>query len=165
MSNAFANINTGRKLEELVISFDIEYAILQSIPKIFIGKFEELKKESGGAINPCTFEVGRLFSKDIEIRWRKKNEEEFYTLIISDIEQLFDGYDKKDLQKIMDSVQSYYLWGKKTKDIWCESRIPKVWKYPVTNRYAKIKVIEYKIIGRPEEGRFYRFCGFEGVDK
>ncbi len=169
MSIALANINNRVKLEELIISFDIEYAILQSIPKIFIGMFEELKKELGGIINPCNFEAGRLFSQDFEIRWRKKSEDEFYTLIISDREQeqLFDGYDGKELKKITDSEQSFYLWGKKEKaeDIWYELRIPKGWKYPVTSRYAKIKIIEYETIGRPEEGRFYRFCGFEGVNK
>lgn len=164
MSVALANINNGDKFEELIGSFDVEYAILQSIPSIHIGPFEELKKELGGAINPLNFEVGRLFSLDFEIRWRKKGGDEFYTLVISDKEQVLSGYDKKEL-KIMDSEQSFYLWGIKNADVWYESRIPRGWKYPVTGRYAKIKAIEYEVRERPDEGKFYRFCGFLGVNK
>lgn len=163
MSVALANIIKGNKLEELLDSFNFEYAILQSIPLIHIGKFDALKKELGGGINPRNFDSGRLFSQDLEIRWRKNGGDEFYTMVISDKEQILDGYEKKKLE----STNSYffYLWGEKAEDKWYELRIPKGWRYPVESKYAKIKVIEYEVEGKPEEGKFYRFCGFEGVDK
>lgn len=156
MSVALANIITGNKLEELLESFNYEYVILQSIPLIHIGKLDELKKELCGKINPRNFESGRVFSEDLEIRWRKRGEDEFYTLVISDKEEMPNGYETKELKDT--GRDSFYLWGD-------ELRIPKGWKYPVESKYAKIKVVEYEVEGKPEEGKFYRFCGFEGVDK
>jgi hypothetical protein len=163
MGIALANIIEGDKLGEFVESFDFEYGILQSIPQIRIGRFDELKKELGGENNPHNFDSGRLFSQDLEIRWRKKSGDDFYTLLISDKDQMLDGYEKKELE-IADR-HSFYLWGEKAEDIWYELRIPKGWKYPVKSRYAKIKVIEYEVKGKPDDGKFYRFCGFEGANK
>ena len=163
MSVALANIIKGDKLEELLQSFKFEYAILQSIPRIHIGTFDALKKELGGEINPRNFDSGRLFSQDLESRWRKKGGNEFYSLLISDEEKVLDGYERMDLAII--NRRSFYLWGEKAGDIWYELRIPKDWRYPVESRYAKIKIVEYAVEGKPEEDKFYRFCGFEGVDK
>ena len=163
MSVALANIIKEDKLEELLESFKFEYAILQSIPRIHIGKFEDLKKELGGKINPRNFESGRVFSEDLEIRWRKKGKDEFYTLMISDEEKVLNGYEKKELKDT--GRDSFYLWGEKAEDKWYELRIPKGWRYPVESLYAKIKVIEYEVEERPDEGKFYRFCGFEGAGK
>lgn len=163
MSVALANIITGDKLEELLQSFKFEYGILQSIPRIHIGTFDALKKELGGELNPRNFDSGRLFSQDLEIRWRKKRGDEFYAMLISDKELMLEGYEKKEL-KDTDRV-SFYLWGEKMGDKWYELRIPKGWNYPVESRHAKIKIVEYEVEGKPEEGKFYRFCGFVGVDK
>jgi hypothetical protein len=163
MSVALAKIITGNKLEELLESFNFEYVILQSIPLIHIGKFDELKKELGGGFNLRTFGNGRVFSEDLEIRWRKRGEDEFYTLVISDKEERLNGYETKELKDT--GRDSFHLWGEKAEDRWYELRIPKGWNYPVKSKYAKIKVVEYEVEGKSEEGKFYRFCGFEGVDK
>jgi hypothetical protein len=163
MSVALAKIIKAEKLAEVTMLFKFEYAILQSIPRIHIGPFDALKKELGGEINPRNFDSGRLFSQDLESRWRKKRGDEFYAMLISDKELMLEGYEKKEL-KNTDRV-SFYLWGEKTEDIWYELRIPRGWNYPVESRYAKIKIVEYEVEGKPEEGKFYRFCGFEGVEK
>ena len=164
MSVALADIVDGEKLKQAVKSFEFDYGILESIPRVYIGGMEELKRELKGEIYPENFESGRFFSPNLEIRWRKKGENKFYALIISDRDEFLEGYERKDLTT-MKSRLSFYLWGEKSRDTWYELRIPKGWKYPVEGRYAKIKVIEYEVERNPKEGKFYRFCGFEGVDK
>jgi hypothetical protein len=166
MSVALANIVDGEKLKEVVNSFEFDYGILESIPRSYIGESEELKKELRGEIKPNNFDNGRLFSTDLEIRWRKKGENNFYALIISEGNESLEGYERKNITMRKNHL-SFYLWGEKEKagDKWYELRIPKGWKYPVESKYAKIKVIEYEVKGKQEEGKFYRFYGFEGVDK
>lgn len=166
MSVALANIVDGEKLKEVVNSFEFDYGILESIPRIYIGETEELKKELRGEIEPDNFNTGRLFSSDSEIRWRKKGKNEFYALIISDGDESLEGYEREDITMRKNQL-SFYLWGEKEKagDKWYELRIPKGWKYPVESQYAKIKIIEYEVKGSPEAGKFCRFCGFEGVGK
>lgn len=165
MSLALAKIVKRGKLEKLIELLNFEYAILQSIPQIHIGRFEELKRELGEGMNARNFDSGRLFSEDLEIRWRKKGKDEFYTLVISDNEQTLDGYERRELE--ITNRHSFYLWGEKEKTggMWYELRIPKGWRYPAIGRYAKIKVIEYEVRGIPDEGGFYRFSGFEGANK
>lgn len=164
MSVALANIVDGMKLEEAVNSFQFKYGVLESIPRIYIGEIEELKKELKGEIDPSNFESGRLFSSNLEIRWRKERENRFYALIITDKDELFKDYERKDLTMVKNDL-SFFLWGEKARDRWYELRIPKGWKYPARNQYAKVKVIEYAVKGKPEEAKFYRFYGFEGEDK
>lgn len=165
MSTALAHIVDEKKLRETVNSFEFKYGILESIPRIYIGEIESLKKELDGGINPNNFENGRLFSSNSEIRWRKKDKDRFYVLIISDEGQTINGYEKKNLTITREHL-SFYLWGEKEpKGTWYELRIPKGWKYPVKNRYGKIKAVEYEVEGKPEEGKFYRFFGFEGEDR
>ena len=168
MSVALANIVDKEKLREVINSFEFKYGILESIPRIYTGETEELKKELRGEIEPDNFDTGRLFSADSEIRWRKKGKNEFYAFIISDGDDFTDigGYERKDIT-ILKNQLSFYLWGEKEKagDKWYELRIPKGWKYPVESQYAKIKIIEYEVKGSPEAGKFCRFCGFEGVGK
>jgi len=164
MSVALANIVDDKKLRETINSFEFKYGILQSIPRIYIGGIEGLKKELDGEIDPNNFENGRFFSLDLEIRWRKKGENEFYALVISDKDVFLEGYERKDLMVTRNHL-SFYLWGEKAEDMWYELRIPKSWKYPIENHYAKIQTIEYEIKGKREEGKFYRFCGFIGADK
>ena len=164
MSLALAKIVKRGKLEKLIELLNFEYAILQSIPQIHIGRFEELKRELGEGMNARNFDSGRLFSEDLEIRWRKKGKDEFYTLVISDNEQMLTGYDERKELEITNR-HSFYLWGEKAGDVWYELRIPKGWRYPVEDQYAKIKVIEYEVRGIPKEGEFYRFSGFEGAIK
>ena len=77
MSVALANIIKAEKLAEVTMLIKFEYAILQSIPHIYIGTFDALKKELGGEINPRNYNSGRLFSEDLEIRWRRKGEDAF----------------------------------------------------------------------------------------
>ena len=138
--------------------------VRKEMDKIIAKKImEEVKRELKGEIYPENFESGRFFSPNLEIRWRKKGENKFYALIISDRDEFLEGYERKDLTT-MKSRLSFYLWGEKSRDTWYELRIPKGWKYPVEGRYAKIKVIEYEVERNPKEGKFYRFCGFEGVD-
>ena len=163
MSVALANIVDGEKLKEVVNSFEFDYGILESIPRIYIGESDELKKELRGEITPNNFESGRRFSTDLEIRWRKKGENNFYALIISDGDEFIEGYERKNITMVKNL--SFYLWGEKAEDKWYELRIPNGRKYPVESRYAKIKVMEYEVEGKQEEGKFYRFYGFEGEDK
>jgi hypothetical protein len=166
MSVALANIVDKEKLREVINSFEFKYGVLESIPRIYIGETEELKKELRGEIEPDNFNTGRLFSSDSEIRWRKKGKNEFYALIISDGDESLEGYEREDITMLKNQL-SFYLWGEKEKagDKWYELRIPKGWKYPVESQYAKIKIIEYEVKGSPEAGKFCRFCGFEGVGK
>lgn len=161
MSLALANIVDGEELRAAIRSFEVQYGILQSVPQIHIGKIEELQKELKGEIYPDSFESGRLFSPDLEIRWRKKAENQFYVLIIDDKDESREGYERKDLIRTENPL-SFYLWGEKAEDMWYELRIPKGWKYPVKTRYARIKAIEYEVRGKAKESKFYRFCGFEG---
>jgi hypothetical protein len=166
MSVALANIVDIEKLKETINAFEFTYGILESIPQIYIGEREELKKELRGEIEPDKFDKGRMFSSDSEIRWRRKGKNEFYALIISDGDEFTDieGYERKEIT-ILNNQLSFYLWGEKAEDKWYELRIPNGRRYPVESRYAKIQVKEYEVEGEPEEGKFYRFCGFEGVDK
>ncbi len=164
MSVALTNVVDEKKLKEAVNSFDFKYGILQSVPRIYIGEIEDLKKELTGEIEPNNFESGRLFSLDLEIRWRKRGENKLYALIISDKDMLLEGYERKDLTAMKNHL-SFYLWGEKAEDVWYELRIPEGWKYPVESQYAKIKAIEYEVKGKPEEGKFYRFYGFEGEER
>jgi hypothetical protein len=76
MSVALANIVDKEKLREVINSFEFKYGVLESIPRIYIGETEELKKELRGEIEPDNFNTGRLFSSDSEIRWRKKGKNE-----------------------------------------------------------------------------------------
>lgn len=163
MSVALANIVDKDRLREVVNSFDFKQGILQSAPQIYVGEIAELKKELDGEIEPDDFEGGRLFSAKLEIRWRKKEKNKFYTLLISEEDISLEGYEKKDL--MMTSYLSFYLWGEKDGNFWYELRIPKGWKYPVERRRAKIKAVECEVKGKPSEGKFYRFYSFEGVDQ
>lgn len=168
MSVALANIVDREKLREAINAFEFKYGVLESIPRIYIGETEELRNELRGEIEPDNFNNGRLFSADSEIRWRKKGKNEFYVLIISDGDEFTDieDYERKEIT-MLNNQHSFYLWGEKEKagDKWSELRIPEGRKYPVESRYAKIEVKEYEVGGKPEEGKFYRFYGFEGVDK
>jgi hypothetical protein len=168
MSVALANIVDKEKLRRAINAFEFKYGVLESIPQIYIGETEELKKELSGEIEPDNFNNGRLFSADSELRWRKKGKNEFYALIICDGDEFRDieGYERKEITMLNNQL-SFYLWGEKEKagDKWSELRIPEGRKYPVESQYAKIKVKEYEVEGKQEEGKFYRFCGFEGVDK
>lgn len=155
MSLALANIVNGEGLRAAIRLVEVQYGILQSVPQIYIGKIEELQNELR---NPDSFASGRLFSSDMEIRWRRKGADQFYVLIISDKDVSLEGYERKDLISTENRL-SFYLWGKKAGDMWYELRIPKGWKYPVKSQHAEIKVIEYQVKG---ESKFWRFYGFEG---
>ncbi|MBT9164587.1 MAG: hypothetical protein DDT22_00424 [candidate division WS2 bacterium] len=163
MSIALASIVDSKNLKNAIDFFKPKYGILQSVSQIYIGEVEELKKELKGEIEPSNFESGRLFLTDSEIRWRKKGEERFYVLIISDKDLAFNGYERNDLEMV-ENYLSFYLWGEKSEDMWCELRIPKGWRYPVKNQYTKIKVIGYELKEKPEEGKLYRFYDFEGEE-
>lgn len=130
------------------------------------------------------FTSGRIFTKDAELRWEKKNENSYYVVYFGPSIEL-DGMNKSSQQVIStddydQKTKSYYLFGKHldekqrerleipepdkafTGGLYAEARIPRLLQYPWTTpptgkqERVQLEVLEYREKATAEV-TFYRF--------
>jgi hypothetical protein len=149
-----------------------KYAILEKVNKI---EFKKLEDDDINALD-C-WEKGRLFGYDTELKWQKRYGK-FHLVITTEESNLPEGFTpySDDLKPLPE--RSIYLWGTKDrlknsetgKDVvhWYETKIPKLFEYPIDtciskcNR-VKLKIQEYELLQKDEQisSIIHRFVGIE----
>lgn len=155
--------------------------MLERVPSSFLSDDE---REKGICLrvydaneNFEAWEQGRIFHDDFELRWEKQDSA-FSTVYIG-AKKMLSMLHVKPLSGFEIQDESYYLWGKKmtadtlklidqpkTANLFLELQIPRLLRYPVSNRNAKFRV---KLSARHylnlETGalEFYRFRHLEEV--
>jgi hypothetical protein len=143
------------------------YAILEKTDELI---FDKLKKIDINNFSIC--KKGRLFGKETELKWQKR-QNGLHIVIITDepdIPSWVDDY-PCNLEPIP-QTRSIYLWGEHLKDKdneWYEKQIPKILEYPIDHQDSKnrvkLKVQEYKLKRKSEDDEpvsiIHRFVGIE----
>lgn len=148
-----------------------KYAILEKVNKI---EFEKLDNIDVNTLD-C-WEKGRLFGDSTELKWQKRHGK-FHLVITTEENDLPEGFAlySSDLNPIQE--RSIFLWGTKEKlkdsetieDIWYETKIPRLFKYPVDNdgskHQVKMKIQGYELCQKDEQipSITHRFIGIEEV--
>lgn len=156
--------------------------MLERVPSSFLSDDE---REKGICLrvydeneNFEAWEQGRIFHDDFELRWEKRDSA-FSTVYIG-AKKMLPMPNVKPLSGFEIQDESYYLWGEKmtadtlklidqpkTANLFLELQIPRLLRYPVSNRNAKFRV---KLSARHylnlETGglEFYRFRHLEEVE-
>jgi len=151
-----------------------KYAILEKVNKIDFKKLED-----NDINNLNCWEKGRLFGDNTELKWQKRHGK-FHLVITTKESDLPEGFVlySNDLKPVQD--RSIYLWGTKEnlkdsetgKDIvyWYETKIPRLFEYPVDTCISKcsrvkLKIQEYGLCQKDEQTSsiIHRFVGIEEV--
>ena len=155
--------------------------ILERVPTSFLSDAERKNSICLRKYNPDenfeTWERGRIFHNDFELRWEKHNADfvivyigESKTLTLPHI-KLLSGVESHDV--------SYYLWGERmtadtlksidqpdAENLFLELQIPRLLSYPVSNQQDKLRVkLSARHYLNSETGtlEFYRFRYLEEV--
>jgi hypothetical protein len=123
------------------------------------------------------WEHGRIFHNDFELQWEKQDVA-FVVVYIGESKAL-PMPDTKPLSDFETHDESYYLWGEKmtadslkridqpvTTNLFLELQIPRLLRYPVSNRNEKFRVkLSVRCYLNSETGtlEFYRFRHLEEV--
>lgn len=162
-------------IEEINWSLNKCYMILERVPKSWLDKDQEgIFFQKFNYNSPfSTFEKGRIFDCDRELRWEITESGKFWVvyagkdIILSELNPIPTEY-------LETSTSTYLLWGKKVtseilkqlgrneKNLFIEIQIPRILQYPVESEANKktrveLKALEYidKKTGRVVFSRFY----------
>lgn len=161
---------------------DPSYMYLERVPYAWLS---EAEIESGLRLekldlaeNWNTWERGRLFCKDFELRWEKLDGA-FQAVYVGPPADLpgFVPTDELSLDDKTVETRSYWLWGKRVPDdalttvgaekrpgqnVFVEFIVPRLLYYPVSDAAQRVKLRVCQYID-PESGAlvYYRFCGLE----
>ncbi len=153
---------TADELAGLLVSQfgQVSYAILSRIEAIEFcgierGEFEP-RCAKQGVVDFASLVTrsaeGRVFSRSLEVRWRKCDELRYEVLILTEDTQLGQeledamGWQSQEFTALPCAEgYSFHLWGKKKAgaDEWVESRIPRPLIYPVGGMEARVSYVRY----------------------
>ena len=124
------------------------------------------------------WEQGRIFHNNFELRW-ERNRGDIFSFIYIGESKVFPMVETKSLSDFEVQDESYYLWGEKmtsvtlkqlnqpkATNLFLELQIPRLLRYPVSNRSGKFRVkLSVRHYLHRETGmlEFYRFCRLEEV--
>ncbi len=155
--------------------------MLERVPSSFLSDDERekgicLRKYDDGEDFEA-WEYGRIFHDDFELRWEKQSEA-FSVVYIGEPKAL-QIPDTKPLSDFETRDDSYYLWGEKmtedtlklvgqpkTANLFLELQIPRLLRYPVSNRNEKFRVklsARHYLNAKTGALEFYRFRHLEEV--
>ena len=155
--------------------------ILERMPCAFLSDDEREKgiclRKYDASENFEDWEHGRIFHNDFELRWEKQGEA-FVVVYIGE-PKVLPMSDTKLLSDFETQDDDYYLWGQKmtaddlkrieqpeTANLFLELQIPRLLRYPVSNRNEKFRVkLSARHYLNPETRalEFYRFRHLEEV--
>ena len=156
--------------------------MLERVPTTFL---QESQRENGTCLrkydageNFDAWERGRIFHDDFELRWEKENGQFAVVYIGKEISlPTFTEESAANFSEMQPEIVDYYLWGEKvttdnlkligqpeTANLFLELQIPRLLRYPVSNRNKKFRVkLSVRHYLNPGTGvlKFYRFLHLE----
>ncbi|HAG08197.1 MAG TPA: hypothetical protein DCK87_01330 [Desulfotomaculum sp.] len=167
-------------IKEINWSLNKCYMILERVPKSWLDKDQKgiIFQKFNYDFLFSTFEKGRIFDYDRELRWEITESGEFW-VVYAGKDIILPELNSIPTEYLETSTSTYLLWGKKVtseilkqlerneKNLFIELQIPRILQYPVeseTNKKTRVELKAFEYIDK-ETGQviFSRFYDLEEV--